>query len=450
MHIETVIESSIIKIVGVFTYRNIDIKKFESDGYYPIPVSEFEYDHNSPIQKQENLISVDETVKFYRDTYYKEFAEMMFGQTKKSVKSYTRNKNLLLNITKRNGEKIHFESNNQELFLFPNFTGIFSLSFDLANVTLGFISDLTNQLKSFSTIVDEKNELHSWITMNLLSGISLRGEKIKSDEYSGSKFKTYAIVNLNEKELNQDKVDNLLFEIGTSSMIGSIEKNDYNAPSSSYFEEIMQNKINVFNNYSGIALVDSFTVVGHSLFSSDHKGKYEFIKWNTWNRVYFLIYIYNLFIRYNIFRFNAEFIEDPIKTRDEFQQFIGHHNVKVISFNFLPNIIFDSIKKSFDISDEIDFFEHRLDNLANKIQEEQEKKQAVLLGIISVLSSISAVEPVFGMIKNTQIKSGLSPVGFYFLLFVVVLIIVFFIIQYMFARQLEKIKKKIKKKLFSK
>ena len=450
MHIDTIIESSIIKIVGVFTYKNNDIKKFESDGYYPIPVSEFEYDHNSPIQNQENLISVDETIKFYRDTYYKEFAEMMFGKTSKSVKSYTRNKNLSINITKRNGEKIHFESCNQELFLFPNFTGIFSLSFDLANVTLGFISDLTNQLKSFSTIVDEKIELHNWITMNLLSGISLRGEKIKSDEYSGSKFKTYAIVNFNEKELNQDKVDNLLFEIGTSSMIGSIEKNDYNAPSSSYFEEIIQNKINVFNNYSGIALVDSFTVVGHSLFIADHKGKYEFIKWNTWNKIYFSIYIYNLFIRYNIFRFNAEFIDDPIKTRDEFQQFIGHHNVKVISFNFLPNIIFDSIKKSFDISDEIDFFEHRLDNLANKIQEEQEKKQAVLLGIISVLSSISAVEPVFELIKNTQIKSGLSPLGFYFLLFVVVFVIIFFIIQYMFTRQLEKMKKNIKKKLFSK
>jgi hypothetical protein len=285
--------------------------------------------------------------------------------------------------------------------------------------------------------------------MNLLSGISLRGEKIKSDEYSGSKFKTYAIVNFIEKELNQNKVDNLLFEIGTSSMIGSIEKNDYNAPSSQYFEEIIQNKINVFNNYSGIALVDSFTVVGHSIFGAD-KPIIKFNKWNTWNRVYFSIYIYNLFIRYNIFRFNAEFIDDPIKTRDEFQQFIGHHNVKVISFNFLPNIIFDSIKKSFDISDEIDFFEHRLDNLANKIQEEQEKKQAVLLGIISVLSSISAVEPIFGIIKNTQIKSGLSPVGFYSLLFVVVLIVVFFIIQYMFARQLKKIKKKINKKLFSK
>jgi len=450
MQIETIVESSIIKIVGVFTYENSNIEQFINDGFFKMPISEFEFDSNLETQNAVNLMSAKRTTDFYRDTYYKEFWEMMFGETRNSVKSFLRNKCLNLVIDKKPNVHYNFQSNRQELFLFPNLIGIFSLSFELNNVTLGYISDLTHNLKHFNAIIDDSIELHSWISKNLLSGIALRGEDIKSDEYSGSKFKTYSIINFDEPTIKNENVDNLLFELGTSSKIGSLVKKENNAHTMNYFELIMKNKIDVFNNYSGIALIDSFTVIGNNLFNSKFQNDNEFNKWNTWNRVYFSIYIYNLFIRYNIFRFNAEFTEDELKTRDEFQQFIGNHNVKVISFNFLPNIINDTIKKAFDISEEIDFFEKRLNRLANIIQEEQEKRQAFFLGIISVLSSVSAFEPVFHLITNTQVNSGLSPLYFYLLLSIIVIISAYFVISYMFARQLKKIKTFLKNKIVPK
>ena len=65
------------------------------------------------------------------------------------------------------------------------------------------------------------------------------------------------------------------------------------------------------------------------------------------------------------------------------------------------------------IDDEIEHFESRLNSLATKIQEDQDKRQAILLGVISALSSISAIEPIISVLDNFQKSSGMSIIVFY-------------------------------------
>jgi hypothetical protein len=455
------IDEHIIKIVGVFSYDiKKDIVKFKSSGFDSMKIVELPSDQVLANFKMTKSDVVDGTRKSYKNTYYKEFRGLMLtgegddnqpvGVEKKAIKPFSRKKKFQETLKKRDHQgnfiELPFVTNEQELFLFPDGIGIFSISVELVENTIGRASDLTNQLRSFNTkIFTSKGEFefHQWITENVLSGISLVGDKIEADEYSGSKFKVYSIFDISEQPGSYNR-DHLLFELGTSSRLGTIQNNDFNSPSSEYYDMLMQdNKLSAFNNYEGLALLDSFTVIGtNNLKSLDS----NYISYNTWNRTYFSIYIFNLYVRYNLFRYNAQFLNDPVKYRDKFEYFLNHFNFKHISFNFLPNMIFAKMRVSLGVEDEIEQFEKRLKNLAQSIQEQQEKKQAFLLTLISVISAFDAVGPIVEGINNVQQKSGLSPIGFYGLMAIVIIIALNFLVQYLFPLLYDNFKRKLKKR----
>ena len=288
---------------------------------------------------------------------------------------------------------------------------------------------------------------HKWISKNVLGGIELRGENIETDIYSGSKFKVYTIVDVLEKDKeNFYSRDHLLYDIGTRSRIGTMGSNSYNAPSQQYFEELMHNNLNIFNNYQGLALLDSFTIVGNDIYPEIANNESEANKQNTFNRIYFSIYIFNLFVRYNLFKFNATYKSEPKEKRDEFQQFLSDYNFKHISFNFLPNIFFNKMRNAMGIDNEIEHFESRLDSLATKIQEDQDKRQAMLLGVNSALSSISAIEPIISILDNFQKSSGLSIIVFYSIFSLLVVSLALGVLAFLFPSLFNKIVNRIKNK----
>jgi len=72
------VDAALIKITGVFSFSRKKINLFISQGYKTIPLSEYEL-MNRDIQEGKTRKSVeDDSRKFYRDTYYKEFASLMF------------------------------------------------------------------------------------------------------------------------------------------------------------------------------------------------------------------------------------------------------------------------------------------------------------------------------------------------------------------------------------
>ena len=449
-----VVDAALIKVTGVFSFSKKKISKFMDIGYQPMPLSENLPDPGSPDYESKKAEEINSTKKYYRDTYYSEFASLMFtGEAEKNpMKPFQRTQNF--DVTFYLGFKkdriVKSRCVCQELFLFNNEVGILSLTFEPETLDILCISDLTVALKSFDTPVESGNiqtVFHEFISANILAGIQLRGKNVKADDYSGSKFKIYSVINTTDPDdgSKYDR-DKLVFEIGTGSRIGELGSNGYNAPSQEYFDEIMGNSIKVFNNYTGLALLDSFTVIGNGdpsgkqiFFQSKDKYFYQF---NTYNRIYFAIYILNLYIRYNIFRFNAVFNDNPVKTREEFELFINDYNYSHISFNFLPNIFHQKIHAALNIDDEINHFEKRLGSLATKIQEDQEKRQATLLGLVSVLTGLSSFSDIIDLLEKLRSQIGWSNGLFYASLVFVLVSLAVPVLIYLFPESAKKIKRK--------
>ncbi len=441
------IDAALIKVTGVFSYSKNKVSRFMDIGYQPMPLSGNLPDPDLPDYELKKAAEINSAKKYYRDTYYTEFASLMFtGEAEKNpMKPFQRNQNfdLTFYLGLKKDRLIKSRCFCQELFLFNNEVGIMSLTFEPEKLDILCISDLTMALKSFDTYVESGNiqmGFHEFISTNILAGIPLRGKNVKVDDYSGSKFKIYSVINITDTDY-RDKYDRdkLVFEIGTGSRIGDLGRNGYNAPSEKYYDELMGNSIKVFNNYTGLALLDSFTVIGNGVFQSKDKHFHQF---NTYNRIYFAIYILNLYIKYNIFRFNAVFNDNPVKTREEFEIFINDYNYSHISFNFLPNIFHQKIRAALNIDDEINHFEKRLGSLATKIQEDQEKRQATLLGLVSLLTGLSSFSDIIDLLEKLRSQIGWSSGLFYASLVFVLTVLSFPVLIYLFPESVKKIKRK--------
>ena len=466
---ELTINHCLLKIVGVFAY---DEKKhnalFRRDGYDSIKTIELDPQAYAKMSSEDREKAKQGTISSYKNIYYSEFRDFMFtgkdrldvdGFRKEKISTFQRDKTLestfvyeQYNSQIRESETVlfAFRSNRQEIYLFPDGIGIFSLTLTPITNKLVDVSQLINRSRSFETKVLDGTgtiEFHKWISRELLLNIPLVGDNLESDEYSGSKFKVYTIIDMPEPSAELDyNRDHLLYEIGTSSPIGCVSGFGFNKPSESYYEELMQNKLSAFNNYEGLALLDSFTIIGTNNYRPLNANTKDF-QHHNWNRVYFGIYMYNLFVRYSLFKFNAQFLSDPVKYRDKFQRFLNNYDFRHISFNFLPNMIFDCMRKALGVNEEIEVFEKRLSNLASTIQEDQEKRQAFLLTLISVISAFDATETIMGSIENARDCLDWSAFLFYPIFILLLLTAATFVLRYLFPRHAKKVERYLRKKL---
>ena len=101
------------------------------------------------------------------------------------------------------------------------------------------------------------------------------------------------------------------------------------------------------------------------------------------------------------------------------------------------------------VEDEIHQFEKRLKNLAQSIQEQQEKRQAFLLTLISGISSLQAIDTIGPAIVGLHVKSGIPLGSFIFLTSLLLVIVGIFLVRFLFPLLYEKFRKKLFKKIYS-
>jgi hypothetical protein len=450
------IDQALVKIVGVFSYdKKKDILHFIHNGYTQQPLIKLP----NNISTEERNKYIQDTEQFYKNVYYKEFRGFLLtGEDIEDHKGKRRiNAQTLVKKGDDNVIDLHlsnksatFKIEEQEIYFLPGGIGIFALSLQLPNLNAANISDTIVVSREFNAKVKSGSaelEWHAWISNNVLCDIAIGGNKVHTDEFSGSKFKCYCILDLDESKLNVNyDRDIFLYEMATCSRLDEISENGYYAPSQGYLHEILSNKLCVFNNYTGLTILDSMTVIGQgnmSKINDNTKGSKTVFAYHTWNKSYFSIYIFNLFIKYNLFRLNTEFLKDPVGYRNEFQEFVNQYNYPQISFNFLPNLINQSIRQGLEIQRDLDSFENRLSKLADQIQEEQEKRQALLLGLISVLSALDALDSITQKLNDIQTSLGINSVLFYFILSLLIIICSVIAIKYLLPTLFNKMKKSI-------
>jgi len=436
------INKAIIKIIGMIEYPADYEKKLKDDGY------RLEEDILSEINRLNSS-------NYYKNSYYPEVRKMLFVDDKgySSVKTYQKNKKYDLNFYKRDGDgNVLFDKpysvklTESEVFLFPEKEriGMFSLQLELGkNCTLEDVSDINDLARPFKTDMNsnidirESFEWIDWIEKNILIGQKIHGDDVKMDDYSGSKFKIFTVIDTQEEQTHKERCYTL-YDIGCGVPIGSASGEDPRfTPSKSYYDKLMKGNISVFNNWDALALFDSYTVVGTDLLAKIYSEQ-------SYTTTYFRVYMFNLFFKFNLYRFNANLHEGTLSVRDEFEGFLNTYNINQIAFDFLPNLIYHTQRKALDTDVELKKFNKRISRISEGIQEQQQKRTNALLTFVSIVASAGSVIPIYNNLEEIKAYLGWSTNIFYTILSVLVLVTGFFLFKYIFSETYKTLRRKIK------
>lgn len=309
-------------------------------------------------------------------------------------------KKIRINYNKWDGTLI--EQNNYQLdivrlhiFIFPLNTIIYAIEIDdtgsdLNELTMSHFLLLTWAWdKGANTLADDtKSELSS--ALQPLDGVAFNNTcAILKNE--GNKLKSFQCIKVSEEFMN----DETLYEIGTSSPIGCVKKNEFLTPSESYFKNIMdENSVSAFKNWKGLALMDTFTMLGlEKSFKEDDA-----------NFVYFpLIYIRCLFEKSFCFTRNSAYrrgenSEDIEKDISNMERYYFYDS---ISYNFLPNLVYKAMAKGLGIKGEREEITQQIKDRAKvdretRLKKENDKKEIIenkrnLIGFILAFFAIFSV-----------------------------------------------------------
>ena len=434
------VASSIIKIIGIFESENKknELQKLLVKNHF----------QNEPIKD-----GADNT---HKNLWYPEFRNMfILEKGENSTKIYHKpiNKELAFflreNIETKQKDYLDVSILKVELFTFKEGLHFFSIEVSIKQNELCHYSDLTFAINKFNSKVinnGEETNWVNWIEENCLASIKIAStEKLnaKVDDYSGSKFKLFIVLDLAES-VDVKMREELLYDIGCGAKIGSAGGTEYYSPSQDYYKSLLKNKISVFNNYTILTLFDSVTVIGKGIIDVNP----ESYKRKTWSQSYFRIVLYNLFIKYNLFRYNSELQEDSesdeVELRDKFESFLNTYNFSHISYNFLPNLIFQSHKESLDIENELKLFQKRILRISESIKEEQQKRSNALLGIVGIFTSIGAVQPIYEFAERSRISLAFNPILYYFIIAIILIVLSIPVLIYLFPQKYKLIKLKWK------
>ena len=384
------VNSSLFKTIGFMDYDNVFYNELGNNDFFQKTIDK-------------------ETLKFLENSYHSEYAKIMFSNDNSGVKIFSKKLDYKITITKR-GNNVLVKS--IEVFFFNNTfentkTAIYAISYEPVTNSLEEISNISNDLKNHDCEILFESKtmlLEYFISENLFFGKKPSIGNSSLEQYAGSRFKNYLVVDFENENFDRD---HLLYELGTSSKIGTISENTIEAPSSSYINKVLENKISCFNNYECLTLLNSFTVVGTKNYDINHVHTHS-----TWNDIYFSIYIFNLYVKCSLQILLNDFTSDAMSKRREFQEFYNKYYFKKISYNFLPNEIFKRISDSLEIEEDLEFIQNRLETLATQVNEKQQKQQEFLLFCISVIAlletplHIEGIREIIG-IENLSIYNSL-------------------------------------------
>ena len=425
------VNNSIVRIVGVFE-QNLTKNKFKTK----LSASGFK------------TIEENDPSSFHKNYWYPEFRDMFFLQKNEtSSKIYTKYPGVKIDFFVRNNkttginETLRVEIGKIELFTFKDGLNLFAIEVSINQKELSYYSDLTLVIRDFyRKVIDNGKEYNwvNWIEEFCLCGVKISSnpeeKSVKVDDYSGSKFKLYTILDI-EEELDGKTREELLYDVGCVAPIGSAGGNFDLTPSKEYYKELMKNKISVFSNYEILPLFDSYTAIGKNILEADQSS----FKRKTWSESYFRIYLYNLFIKFNLYQYNSELMNDSEEIRDKFEEFINTYNLSHLSYHFLPNKIFHQHRESLEIDSELKKFQQRVNKINQSIQEKQQKRTNLLIAVFTIITSLSSITPIWSSLQGLKNNLHWSNLLFYGAIIIILIIVGIPVISYLFPEKTKKI-----------
>jgi hypothetical protein len=433
------IARSLVRIIGIFeSHRPLGklVDDFERDGYQKETMKPFEKD-------------------FHKNTWYPEFRDIWFlgNGPSRSTMLYKSDLGHKLRFTNKIGDAVEVwatcDAVRFELFLMPKGLHFFAVELDAKTDSLQELSDLLDRARNFSATLEggPAGTFSAWIEQQVLMGIKIcsddKNPAVNVDEYSGSKFKLYTVIDLKDR-IDEETRLNLLYDMGCVVPLHSAGGNTAFTPNGNYFQELMANRISVFKNFDMLPLFDSFTVVGDDVLTNE--GKLNDGKWKTYSVSYFRIVMHCLFLKYYLFRYNTRVQMDAGQLRNEFEDFLNHYRFSHISYNFLPNLIYQKTVRALELDEELEKFEKRIQKLSETIKERQQKRTNALLGVLSVLASANSAQPVLGFLEKTRNSYGWSIGPYYTAVTALVLVLAGAVLFYLFPHALGSVKDRLRRR----
>ena len=174
------IENYILKITGVFNYDNEFLKKATQSNY-----QEFQF----PADFE----------KFSKDYFYPHLRNQFFNNDKKRHVILVREnaESSIVDLFSKNydgskSKQVKLKITESRVDLFDDGFGLFALNIKIQSekVDLFKYSDAAFLTRNFETYIEHTHyeKWHEYIEKEVLLGSSTRGQAIKVDEYSGSKY----------------------------------------------------------------------------------------------------------------------------------------------------------------------------------------------------------------------------------------------------------------------
>lgn len=271
------------------------------------------------------------------------------------------------------------------LYFFPLDTILFALEIDDTGSEL---NDLTMGHFLLANWCWEGGMCFHDNTRNALSNVLsplvpyLKDELLKNLIGGGNKMKLFQVIQLETSAV----ADDTLYELATSSRIGSVNGDTWLTPSEQYYQKIIDNNIvSAFNSWKGLALMDSFTVLG------THNG----IRPEAWTNLYFpLIYLRAVFEKTFCFSRNNAYREDRAKSNlaSEIALMEKYYFYDNISYNFLPNMLYQAMAKGLGIKEE-------REELSKQVKEKEDTNNSLIMAAISVFAIFSVAFDFYSLMK---------------------------------------------------
>ncbi|SFS88553.1 hypothetical protein [Sphingobacterium wenxiniae] len=213
--------------------------------------------------------------------------------------------------------------------------------------------------------------------------------------YSGSKLKSFIAVEIDEFAPRYT-IEEALYELGTfTEYLTSKQNVGSHSPSSEYFDSILSNQISVFQNWSALALFDSFILIGKQGYLK---------KTNTVSTIrgsYFKIFLFNLYSKFYLFKTNSDIETNKRKEiTHTLYSFLRNYDISYISFNFLPNLLHEKIRTAFQIHSELNSVRSKIELMESQKKEKETNLINALLFFIAALGIVSVLADLPAVLKN--------------------------------------------------
>ena len=288
-----------------------------------------------------------------------------------------------------NKDSLLFNICHSDLYLFPHNIGIFSIKVELSdkNMTLENVSDFTNKIRLLGTAIKLNNAKESTVKQ-LVEDVFLQAISLEEDWAAyNPQLKSYIQLDLKEEQSDQQR-NQLLYDLGNISPLGSAAGEGGLAPSKEYYQsQLLENRISVFNNWSALALFDTFTRLSSQFPDRFHSWEYD----------YFNVYIHALYSKFFMYITSSKLSDVTIVNketsiiRDEFIEFINDELHSHVSYKFLPNLMIEKLHHSLGIETEVKQMEIKILRINEYLQEKRDKTLNIAISVIAVLSVFSSL-----------------------------------------------------------